>query len=58
MKRKLLGIVVMLTLGLGYCTPQDQCTGFYQDPAICRGTKAPLKTVVFVNGQPRVIVGK
>jgi len=57
MKRKLLGIVVMLTLGLGYCAPQEDCTGFRQNPALCRGTFPP-KTPVLVNGRLRIIVGK
>jgi hypothetical protein len=43
MKRfKLLGVIVMLTLGIGYCAPPvEDCVGFPQNPAVCRGFYPP-----------------
>lgn len=42
MKRKLLTILVMLTLGLGYCKPpQTDCSKWPPDPAQCRGYIPP-----------------
>lgn len=48
MKRKLATIVVMLTLGLGYCKPpvEDCVGGLRQNPAICRGYVKPNVPVI------------
>lgn len=41
MKYKRLGMMIILVLGLSYCTPKDKCIGIHQNPAICRGTFPP-----------------
>jgi hypothetical protein len=42
MKRKLLSMLVVLTLGIGYCKPpQPDCTGMNQTRSECRGFIAP-----------------
>jgi hypothetical protein len=42
MRRKLATILVMLTLGLGYCKPpQPECSKWPQNPAQCRGVIPP-----------------
>lgn len=47
MKRRLATIVVMLTLGLGYCKPpQPECTGMNQNPAVCRGFIKPSVPII------------
>lgn len=42
MKRKLLSMLVVLTLGIGYCKPpQPDCTGMNQTRSECRGFYPP-----------------
>ncbi len=47
MKRKLLSVLVVLTLGIGYCAPPvEDCVGRNQNPAICRGFIGPRVPVI------------
>jgi hypothetical protein len=47
MKRKLVSVLVVLTLGMGYCAPpREDCTGIKQNPAVCRGFIKPNVPVI------------
>lgn len=47
MKRKLATIAVLLTLGLGYCKPPvEDCVGFPQSAAVCRGVIKPSVPII------------